>query len=139
MKRRLALLRRTDREARLATAQLLVARDYGFLSWRALRAHVQAARVHGELPKPWMVELAETVAAAVGRGDVDAAVELPGAVALPGVASWALLSNGTLIGRAEQGAIHPQYLFPVIGTVRPIVMAAAGFATPAPCPQGFAD
>jgi ankyrin repeat protein len=39
-KERLATLRRNDPKARLADAQLLVARDHGFPSWRALKAEV---------------------------------------------------------------------------------------------------
>src|SRR5262245_25499563 len=40
-KDRLQLLRRTDPDARLASALLDVARDHGFSSWRALKAHVE--------------------------------------------------------------------------------------------------
>jgi ankyrin repeat protein len=40
-KERLRDLRRTDPNARLADAQLVVARDYGFSSWRALKAEVE--------------------------------------------------------------------------------------------------
>jgi ankyrin repeat protein/catechol 2,3-dioxygenase-like lactoylglutathione lyase family enzyme len=43
-KERLAELRRTDRAAQLATAQLAVARDYGFPSWRALKAEIDKRR-----------------------------------------------------------------------------------------------
>jgi ankyrin repeat protein/catechol 2,3-dioxygenase-like lactoylglutathione lyase family enzyme len=43
-KERLAELRRTDRAAQLAAAQLAVARDYGFPSWRALKAEVDKRR-----------------------------------------------------------------------------------------------
>src|SRR5437762_13177891 len=39
-KRRLKALRQHDAQAKLASAQLAVARDYGFSSWRALKAHV---------------------------------------------------------------------------------------------------
>jgi ankyrin repeat protein len=41
-KRRLAELRATEPGARLHQAQLAVAHDYGFKSWRALKAHVDA-------------------------------------------------------------------------------------------------
>jgi ankyrin repeat protein len=41
-KRRLAELRAGDPRARLHQAQLAVARDYGFASWRALKAHIDA-------------------------------------------------------------------------------------------------
>jgi ankyrin repeat protein len=41
-KRRLALLKASDPSAKLADSQFAVARDYGFASWRALKAHVDA-------------------------------------------------------------------------------------------------
>ena len=41
-KERLAELRATDPELRLHQAQLATARDYGFASWRALKAHIDA-------------------------------------------------------------------------------------------------
>jgi ankyrin repeat protein len=65
-KARLQSLRRADPNAQLATALLDVAREHGFPSWRALKAHVEerrSARVH---------ELVE----ACGRGDVAAAETL---------------------------------------------------------------
>ncbi len=43
-KERLRELRRTDPDARLSTAQLVVARDHGFPSWRALKAEVDRRR-----------------------------------------------------------------------------------------------
>src|ERR1700730_12529421 len=43
-KDRLRELRLTDQEATLAEAQLSVARDYGFSSWRALKAEVERRR-----------------------------------------------------------------------------------------------
>jgi ankyrin repeat protein len=42
-KKRLAVLRAAKPDARLYEAQLAVANDYGFKSWRALKAHVEAA------------------------------------------------------------------------------------------------
>ncbi|MEM9884011.1 MAG: ankyrin repeat domain-containing protein, partial [Planctomycetota bacterium] len=42
-KRRLEALRRSDPKAKLSTAQFALARDYGFSSWRELKAHVDAA------------------------------------------------------------------------------------------------
>jgi ankyrin repeat protein len=68
-KSRLQLLRQSDPKAQLATALLDVAREYGFSSWRALKAHVDErrnTRVH---------ELVE----ACGRGDRAAAEALLGA------------------------------------------------------------
>lgn len=41
-KQRLADLRATTPDAKLFQAQLALARDYGFTSWRALKAHVEA-------------------------------------------------------------------------------------------------
>ena len=53
-KDRLDELRLADPEATLATAQLLVARDQGFSSWRALKAHVDRLRrdAGSEIPLP---------------------------------------------------------------------------------------
>jgi ankyrin repeat protein len=42
-KKRLAVLRATKLDARLHEAQLAVANDHGFKSWRALKAHVETA------------------------------------------------------------------------------------------------
>ena len=42
-KQRLKALRSQDPQAKLAVAQLAVARDYGFASWRQLKAHVDQA------------------------------------------------------------------------------------------------
>ena len=42
-KRRLTALRAEHPDARLHQAQRNIARDYGFKSWRALRAHIEAA------------------------------------------------------------------------------------------------
>lgn len=47
-KARLKVLRRGDPGARLAAAQLAVARDYGFASWRRLKAYVDALNDVGE-------------------------------------------------------------------------------------------
>ena len=41
-KQRLAELRAEQPDARLHLAQLAVAHDYGFTSWRALKAHVDS-------------------------------------------------------------------------------------------------
>jgi ankyrin repeat protein len=48
-KRHLGQLRRTKPEARLADAQLDLARSYGFSSWRALKAHVDSLTIDGRL------------------------------------------------------------------------------------------
>lgn len=49
-KDRLAELRASDPAAKLAGAQRAVARDYGFASWRALKAHVERAAAPPEPP-----------------------------------------------------------------------------------------
>jgi catechol 2,3-dioxygenase-like lactoylglutathione lyase family enzyme len=48
-KDRLAGLRVQDPSARLHQAQLDIARDYGFASWRALKAHVDARSLNGQV------------------------------------------------------------------------------------------
>ena len=48
-KHRLDALRERDPGAKLAAAQLEVAREYGFPSWRALKAHVDALTIDGQL------------------------------------------------------------------------------------------
>jgi ankyrin repeat protein len=58
-KRKLAELRATNPAAKLAEAQFDLARLYGFLSWRALKAHVDSLTIDGQL-----------IEAAL-RGDVD--------------------------------------------------------------------
>lgn len=48
-KRRLDELRRTNPTSKLADAQLDLARQYGFSSWRALKAHIDSMTVDGQL------------------------------------------------------------------------------------------
>jgi ankyrin repeat protein len=48
-KRRLGELRKSNPAARLADAQFDLARQYGFSSWRALKAHVDSLTVDGQL------------------------------------------------------------------------------------------
>jgi ankyrin repeat protein len=48
-KQRLKELRQADSDARLADAQLDLARRYGFPSWRALKEHVDSLTVDGQL------------------------------------------------------------------------------------------
>ena len=48
-KQRLTLLRERDPSSRLADAQLALAREYGFPSWRALKAHVDLLTLDGQL------------------------------------------------------------------------------------------
>lgn len=48
-KRRLAELRDANPEAQLADAQFVVAKQYGFPSWRALKAHIDSLVTDGQL------------------------------------------------------------------------------------------
>ncbi len=48
-KRRLALMRLTTPGAALAEAQFAIAKEYGFASWRALKAHVDGIGLDGRL------------------------------------------------------------------------------------------
>ena len=48
-KRRLRELRQANPEAKLADAQFDLAKEYGFASWRALKAHVDSLTVEGQL------------------------------------------------------------------------------------------
>ena len=48
-KERLEALRRTNPQAKLADAQFDLAKEYGFSSWRALKAHVDSLTVEGRL------------------------------------------------------------------------------------------
>jgi ankyrin repeat protein len=61
-KQRLKALRSDDPQAKLTTAQLAIAREYGFASWRSLKAHVDA--ITAAAP--------DQVFAAARAGDVDA-------------------------------------------------------------------
>src|SRR5947207_15358241 len=48
-KRRLAELRQTDRNAKLAAAQIYVAAQYGFATWRARKAHAESLAIAASL------------------------------------------------------------------------------------------
>ena len=48
-KRKLADLKREQPTAKLADAQLALAREYGFPSWRAMKAHIDALSLPGQL------------------------------------------------------------------------------------------
>ena len=61
-KDRLAALRQTDPDVRLATALLLVAQEHGFSSWRALKAEID--RRHATVESRWFD--------AIQRGDAEA-------------------------------------------------------------------
>src|SRR4051794_39677118 len=51
-KRRLRELRASNGAAKLADAQLAIAREYGFGSWKKLSAHVDAAAVAAAVAPP---------------------------------------------------------------------------------------
>jgi ankyrin repeat protein len=55
-KQRLAQLRASDPQAKLAQAQLAVARNYGFASWRKLKAHIEQLRQ--QLDRLWPADSA---------------------------------------------------------------------------------
>ena len=61
-KDRLAVLRQTDPDVRLATVLLLVAQEHGFSSWRALKAEID--RRHATVESRWFD--------AIQRGDAEA-------------------------------------------------------------------
>ena len=63
-KRRLDELRQSTPDARLADAQFDLAKQYGFSSWRTLKAHIESLSLEGQL------------FAAARSGDVDALTEL---------------------------------------------------------------
>jgi ankyrin repeat protein len=48
-KRRLQELRRSNPDAKLADAQFALAKEFGFSSWRALKAHIDALTIDGQL------------------------------------------------------------------------------------------
>lgn len=48
-KQRLAKLRATNPDARLADAQFELAKEFGFTSWRALKAHIETLTTDGQL------------------------------------------------------------------------------------------
>ena len=60
---RLRELRAVDSEAKLADAQFSVAREYGFDSWRVLKAHVEAVS-DGDTDAAFMERVEELIAAA---------------------------------------------------------------------------
>jgi ankyrin repeat protein len=66
-KRRLKALRKQDPQAKLASVQLALARDYGFASWRALKAHVDAS-FRGRVFAAARLGDTETVRRALTRG-----------------------------------------------------------------------
>jgi hypothetical protein len=68
-KDRLPTLRRANPAAKLADAQLAVAREHGFPSWRALRARLQTLEATPEPEPSWPAETIQTFFDAIQRGD----------------------------------------------------------------------
>lgn len=73
-KDRLVVLRAGDPDAKLSDAQLLVAREYGFASWRKLKDHVDQVRAKLDQLVPAPAD--PTAAAAVAADDPDLAAVL---------------------------------------------------------------
>ena len=106
-KQNLAALRDTDPEARLADAQLALARAYGFASWRALKAHVEAP----------MAPASDTVVAAFLRavGDGEMAKVRAALAAMPGLVD--------AVGPHPYWGGRPQALHVAVETKRPEMIA----------------
>src|SRR5215468_1656069 len=68
-KDRLHDLQRANPSARLADAQLAVAREHGFASWRKLRAHLDALAAPRPAPADAAPELVEEFFGAINQGD----------------------------------------------------------------------
>jgi ankyrin repeat protein len=92
-KERLAVLRTTSPETQLATAQLAIAREYGFASWRALKAEIDRRRA------PRVAEFSR----ACRDGDVPALQEI--LAADPGLARERVNSGSTGLHLAAR---HPK-------------------------------
>lgn len=65
-------LRRARPAAKLADAQLAVARRHGFPSWRALKAHVDELHARAAAPAPLPEAAVDAFLRAVGEGKLDA-------------------------------------------------------------------
>jgi len=68
-KDRLRDLQHANPAARLADAQLAVAREHGFASWRKLRAHLDSLAAPRPVPADTAPELVEEFFGAINRGD----------------------------------------------------------------------
>ncbi len=68
-KERLSALRVGDPLAKLADAQRELAREYGFASWRKLKAHVETAAA--QPPQPSLDEIAQAFFRLVGTGELE--------------------------------------------------------------------
>ena len=66
-KQRLAELRAHDAGAKLHQAQHAIAEEYGFKSWRALKAHVDAASLDGEIIAAAIAGKADELAALLDK------------------------------------------------------------------------
>lgn len=71
-----ARLRRRRPAARLAEAQLSLARDYGFASWRALKQHIDELRASAARPPDLDEALVARFLQRVGRGERDEVVAM---------------------------------------------------------------
>jgi ankyrin repeat protein len=70
-KQRLSELRAADPHAKLADAQRAVAREYGFPSWRKLKAHVETTASQPAPPQPTADEIVKAFFGLVGAGRID--------------------------------------------------------------------
>jgi ankyrin repeat protein len=71
-KQRLVELRAADPQAKLADAQRAVAREYGFPSWRRLKAHIEAAAVTDKQPPQLTADqIVKGFFGLVGAGRID--------------------------------------------------------------------
>jgi ankyrin repeat protein len=66
-KRQLRELQKTNSAARLADAQFDLARQYGFASWRALKAHIDSLTIEGQLFDSARIGDADTLAALLDK------------------------------------------------------------------------
>jgi hypothetical protein len=74
-KERLAEMRAKTPHSRLADAQLAVAREHGFASWRKLRAHIEAMGIGAQTSESLAAQM-RGFAAGVDAGDVEATRKL---------------------------------------------------------------
>ncbi len=71
-KDRLSQLRATQPDAKLADAQLAIAREYGFPSWRKLKAHVEeSAKASAQPEAPTLEQIVDAFLERVGTGRID--------------------------------------------------------------------
>jgi ankyrin repeat protein len=70
-KERLSKLRETDPAAKLATAQLAIAREHGFASWRKLKAHIESPPPAPQPQVPTSEQIIAAFLERVGTGQID--------------------------------------------------------------------